>query len=216
MSDHIRDAYAVLLPAFAGLALDNHLQEFLRNGGRSLLLGETREEYVARAMSAERRAAETAAHVRSFVDAASALADGPLIIAVDQEPAGICRLHDLVAPLPDLATLHKLSSTEIEAKAAGVARAARRMGVTLFLAPIVDVVHGENPWLARRTLGTDAAEVSRIASAFVRGVQSAGVTAMAKHFPGHSEAMSDPAMSDARQSASCLSVSGARLSFACR
>jgi beta-N-acetylhexosaminidase len=75
------------------------------------------------------------------------------------------------------------------------------MGVNLFLAPIVDVVTGVNPWLHRRNLGPDPVEVSRIACAFIRGVQRAGVIATAKHFPGHYQTEHDPAVA-------CAIVSG--------
>ncbi len=45
------DAYAVLLPAIDDLVLTDPLARFLDQGGRALLMGETRAEYVARSMS---------------------------------------------------------------------------------------------------------------------------------------------------------------------
>jgi beta-N-acetylhexosaminidase len=69
--------------------------------------------------------------------------------------------------------------------------------VNLFLAPIVDVVTGANPWLHNRHLGADPVEVSRVSCAFIRGVQRAGVIATAKHFPGHYVTEHDPAIAEA-------------------
>ncbi|WP_347268234.1 glycoside hydrolase family 3 N-terminal domain-containing protein [Paracoccus sp. (in: a-proteobacteria)] len=64
----------------------------------------------------------------------------------------------------------------------------------MFLAPVLDLVTGHNPWLQGRGLGADAAEVARIGAAFVRGVEAAGVVATAKHFPGHHDMDGDPAI----------------------
>lgn len=197
LNDLIQDAHAVLLPAFGGLELDDVVLRYLDNGGVSVLLGESREEYVARAMGDERRANETAAHFESVAGLARRHAGSGAIVAIDQELGGIQRLHRLAPALPDFEKARSLSADEITRQSAEVAMAARGLGVNLFLAPIVDVVTGINPWLERRNLGVDAAEVSRIACAFVRGVQAAGVAASAKHFPGHPVTELDPALHEA-------------------
>lgn len=197
LNDLIQDAHAVLLPAFGGLDLNDAVLRYLDNGGVSLLLGESREEYVARAMSDERRASESAAQFESIAALARERAGAGVIVAIDQELGGIQRLHRLAPSLPDFDEAHALSTDEITRQSAAVAKAARALGVNLFLAPIVDVVSGINPWLERRNLGVDPAEVSRIACAFVRGVQAAGVAATAKHFPGHPVTKLDPALHQA-------------------
>lgn len=197
LNDLLRDAYAVLLPAFSGLSLDDNVLRFLDAGGVSILLGESREEYVARGMSAERRAAETADEFCRVTGLARQHAGGSVLVAVDQELGGIQRLHDLVPPLPLVAEARSLPADEIATRSNAVAKAARLLGVNVFLAPIVDVVTGENPWIEGRCLGPNAEEVSRIACAFVHGVQAAGVAATAKHFPGHPVTELDPALHEA-------------------
>jgi beta-N-acetylhexosaminidase len=190
------DAHAVLFPAFDALDLDTTLVSFLYSGGKALLIGESRAEYVARRMSDARQHAERPEQFRTLAVKARGLA-GKVLIGVDQELAGIQRLHRLVPPLPDLNAAHRLSSTEIEAAARATADDAAGLGVNLFLAPILDVLRGENPWLEGRTLGSDIDEVARISAAFIRGVQSAGVAATAKHFPGHPVTPEDPALAAA-------------------
>ena len=54
MTSIAQDARAVFQPAIADLQLTDALRQFLDRGGRSILLGETRDEYVARRVSAER------------------------------------------------------------------------------------------------------------------------------------------------------------------
>ncbi|MDF3856140.1 beta-N-acetylhexosaminidase [Paracoccus pantotrophus] len=187
------DAHAVLLPAIDDLMLTDPMARFLDQGGRALLIGETRAEYVARRMSDARCRGESADKLRALTDRITGLA-GPALVALDQEPSGIRRLHGLVPQLPDNQVLYAMASEEIERVAFRMAQAARGMGVTMFLSPVIDVVTGRNPWLQGRTLGTDAAEVARIGCAFIRGVEAAGVVATAKHFPGHHDIDGDPAV----------------------
>ncbi|WP_323033993.1 glycoside hydrolase family 3 N-terminal domain-containing protein [Paracoccus sp. (in: a-proteobacteria)] len=187
------DTYAVLLPAIDNLVLTNPLARFLDQGGRALLIGETREEYVARSMSDARCSGESVEKLCALTDRITGFA-GPALVALDQEPSGIRRLHGLVPQLPDNQALHAMASEEIERVAFRMAQAARGMGLTMFLSPVIDVVTGHNPWLQGRTLGTDAAEVARIGSAHIRGVEAAGVVATAKHFPGHHNIDGDPAV----------------------
>ena len=189
-----RAAYSVLLPAFSGMEIDDNVRRCLSRGGVSILLGESRDEYLARNMSFERRRAETQAHFAGIAQQAAAYADGPVLVAVDQELGGIQRLHHLVPGMPSADALKALSADEIEACSYDMASSARVMGVNLFLAPIVDVVTGTNPWLHERNLSPNPGEVARIACAFIRGVQRAGVIATAKHFPGHYQTEQDPAI----------------------
>lgn len=192
-----RAAYSVLLPAFADLELDDNVRRYLRRGGVSLLLGESREEYIARDMHAERKQTESSAHFSGLIEEAIRCAEGPVLIAVDQELGGIQRLHQLVPDMPTREQLKDLSAAAIEQRSFDMAKAARAFGISLFLAPIVDVVTGANPWLHNRHLGADAREVSRVTCAFIRGVQRAGGVATAKHFPGHYLMEQDPAIAEA-------------------
>ena len=197
MNHLLRDAYAVLFPAFSSLDLESDLVHFLQQGGVSLLIGESRAEYLARDMSPKRKTAESKEAFDELMSTARRHAKSDLLVAVDQELSGIQRLHRLVPPLPSLTEAHSLDSFEIYKRAAATATAAKKMGVNLFLSPIADVVTGPNPWLDGRHLGPNAAEVSRIACAFTKGVQDAGVAATGKHFPGHPVTPLDPALEEA-------------------
>ncbi|MGE8145891.1 glycoside hydrolase family 3 N-terminal domain-containing protein [Pseudomonas frederiksbergensis] len=190
-------AYSVLLPAFGDLRLDDNVRRYLSRGGVSILLGETRDEYVGRDMSPARKSTETHADFINIAAEAAALAGAPVLIAVDQELGGIERLHQLVPAVASREQLQSLSAQDIEQRCFEMAGVARSLGVNLFLAPIVDVVTGANPWLHNRHLGADPLEVSRVSCAFIRGVQRAGVIATAKHFPGHYVTEQDPAIAEA-------------------
>jgi beta-N-acetylhexosaminidase len=65
---------------------------------------------------------------------------------------------------------------------------ARALGVHVNFAPVVDVNNNpRNPVINTRSYGEDPQLVGRLASAYVRGLQSAGVSATLKHFPGHGD-----------------------------
>jgi beta-N-acetylhexosaminidase len=68
----------------------------------------------------------------------------------------------------------------------------RAAGVHVTFAPVVDVNNNPaNPIINTRSFGADAALVSRLAAAHVRGIQDHGMLATAKHFPGHGDTGTD-------------------------
>lgn len=190
-----RDARAILLPAFDSLDFADVMESFLDKGGCSVLIGETRAEYVSRAMSSERLAFETPALFQAVVERLKARCPD-LIVAVDQEMGGIQRLQGLVPALPELADASGLTDDALADRCFATADAARKLGVSMFLAPIADVVDGQNPWLQNRTMGPNPETVARLVSAYVKGVQRVGVTAVTKHFPGFNDLAADPALVD--------------------
>jgi beta-glucosidase-like glycosyl hydrolase len=64
----------------------------------------------------------------------------------------------------------------------------RAIGIHVNFAPVVDVNNNaRNPVINTRSFGESPELVSRMASAYIRGLQSAGVLATLKHFPGHGD-----------------------------
>jgi beta-N-acetylhexosaminidase len=187
------NARAVLLPAFDTTVLSDATKRFLDQGGVSILLGESRGEYVAREMSKERRESETLETIRAVTEEAR-LRSGLLLVAVDQELGGTCRLHDLVPQFPAKHELEGTSDAVIEEIAYRIAVEAASAGVNMFLSPVLDVLTGPNAWLEGRTWSKDPEIVARLSSAYVRGVQRGGVAATGKHFPGFSTTTGDPAV----------------------
>jgi beta-N-acetylhexosaminidase len=192
-ADLRRLAAAVLLPATAESALPPGVHDHLRAGGRSVLLGETRAEYVARRMSPERRARESAERFRALTRQVEEAAGAPCLVAVDQELGGIERAHDLVPGLPSAAEATELSDDALRAACRRTATALHDLGVTLALGPVVDLIDGPQPWLDGRHHGADAAHAARLAARYVRAFEAVGVATCPKHFPGHRGLTADPA-----------------------
>ncbi len=69
-----------------------------------------------------------------------------------------------------------------------VAKEAKAIGINHVLAPVADVnVDPDNPVINTRSFGEDPHQVARYVAAMVHGIQSEGVLACAKHFPGHGD-----------------------------
>ena len=185
-------ANSVLLAATAESKLDLSMRRFLEEGGRAVLFGESRDEYLARKMSAERIGRESADDLRAEIDSARELA-GPVLVAVDQEIDGIQRLAHLLPNAPALTDLLKMEDAELEVFFTAAAQAAKQLGVNTFLAPIVDTLSGPNPWLEGRTVSDRVEDVARLSRCFVRASEAVGVMSVVKHFPGHAHVPLDPA-----------------------
>jgi beta-N-acetylhexosaminidase len=117
-----------------------------------------------------------------------------LLIGIDEEGGEVTRLEsDRGSSYPGNAALgavDDVASTVQVAAAIGADLAA--VGVNLDFAPVADInVNPDNPVIGVRSFGTDADIVARHVAAFVTGLQSQGVAACAKHFPGHGSTSQD-------------------------
>jgi len=68
----------------------------------------------------------------------------------------------------------------------------KRVGIHINFAPVVDInTNPKNPIIGNRSFGENKFNVTEKAIAFTNGMQSVGVLANAKHFPGHGDTSSD-------------------------
>jgi beta-N-acetylhexosaminidase len=120
--------------------------------------------------------------------AASARAgsDGlPLLIAADQEGGQFLALGDGWTPFAGPMAIGAAGDAELaERIGAAIGRELRATGVNVAYAPVLDVGTPGNPSLGIRSFSDDPAAVARLGTAWLAGVQSAGVAATGKHFPG--------------------------------
>ncbi|MCR4265811.1 glycoside hydrolase family 3 N-terminal domain-containing protein [Nitratireductor sp. ZSWI3] len=150
-------------------------------------------------MSEQRRQSERVADFTKLHAQLTGLAGGDILIAVDHELGGTNRLHSLVPEFPDKEELRSSSPEQIERVSFQMAIAAKNLGVNCLLSPTLDIVTGPTPWLDGRTWSSNKDLVGALSAAYIRGVQAAGVVAVAKHFPGHHQIARDPAIhEDAR------------------
>ena len=116
----------------------------------------------------------------------------PLLISADLEGGMGMRFTDTTYWPRAMALGATGDPSLAEAQGRITAREARMLGINHILAPVADVnVDPDNPVINDRSFGEDPEQVSRYVAAFIRGVQSEGVIATAKHFPGHGDTHTD-------------------------
>ena len=117
----------------------------------------------------------------------------PLFIATDQEGGWVARLKTGATVLPGNMALGAAGSAELAEQAGKItAIELAAVGINLNFAPVMDVNNNpRNPVIDRRSFGEGPDLVSRLGSAYIKGLQQNGVLATAKHFPGHGDTTVD-------------------------
>jgi beta-N-acetylhexosaminidase len=134
-----------------------------------------------------RRNIESRAQVRRLTGALQrrrAPGDPPLIVSVDQEGGIVKRLAG--APRRSALALGRTGDAQLaRAEGLNTARNLRGVGINVDLAPVVDIGRPGRIMRAQgRAFSSSPPAVTRMATAFVRGLHDGGVAATAKHFPG--------------------------------
>ncbi|HEU4383406.1 MAG TPA: beta-N-acetylhexosaminidase [Anaeromyxobacteraceae bacterium] len=141
------------------------------------------------------RNVESAEQVAELSAALKRVAGRPLLVSIDQEGGRVARLR---APqgFTELPPMRAVGAAGDEALAREVGallgRELRAAGIDQDYAPVVDVdTNPRNPVIGDRSLSRDPEAVGRLGAALASGIQSQGVAACAKHFPGHGDTLQD-------------------------
>jgi beta-N-acetylhexosaminidase len=176
-----RDIGQLLIGSFSGRSLPAELRSLAREfdlGGAILF---------ARNVEAPEQVAELAADVESLGRSA------PAWVSVDQEGGRVARLKEPFTRWPPMAVLGRAGSEALaERFGRALARELKAVGITLDYAPVLDIhTNPKNPVIGDRALAEKADEVARLGRAIIRALQSEGVAACGKHFPGHGDTSTD-------------------------
>ncbi|SHN34121.1 beta-glucosidase [Cyclobacterium lianum] len=116
----------------------------------------------------------------------------PLMISLDGEWGLRMRLDSTVR-YPYQMALGGVSDEDLLYEmGAEVARQARRSGIHVNFAPVVDVNNNaNNPVIGFRSFGEEKENVASKSLAYMKGMQDHGILASAKHFPGHGDTDAD-------------------------
>jgi beta-N-acetylhexosaminidase len=175
-----RLADSILIPPFAGLTVPRWVLDALSRGLAGVTL------YAA-------NMAAGPDSLRSLTDALRSVA-GDALITTDEEGGDVTRVwYDTGSPYPGNAALGAADDTGLTAEVyAAIGADLAALGINLDLAPCLDVLSApSNPVIGTRSFGPDTGLVTRHGRAAVRGLQSAGVAACVKHFPGHGSTLLD-------------------------
>ena len=141
----------------------------------------------------KRNIAGELAQVAALVGAIHAAAGEAPLVGIDQEGGRVARLGAPLLEVPPMRTVASwgdVAFAERIARAVGIELAA--IGFTIDFAPVLDVnTRSDNPVIGDRAFGDDPDTCARFGAAWIRGLQSAGLLACGKHFPGHGDSSKD-------------------------
>jgi beta-N-acetylhexosaminidase len=141
---------------------------------------------------------ESPEQITDLVSEIRALRSPPLLIAVDHEGGRVQRFRQGFSAIPPMRLIGREFARD---SAAGLAFARqtgwligselRAAGIDLCFAPCVDLDWGVSEIIGDRAFHANPDAVSDLAGAFCRGLRTAGMAAVAKHFPGHGAVVAD-------------------------
>jgi beta-N-acetylhexosaminidase len=179
--DARRHAGQLAMAGFAGHSIPSDLRALAREfdlGGVILF---------ARNVESPEQVAEIA---REAQDLAAEL---PLWVSVDQEGGRVARLRSPFTLWPAMQTLGRSGDEQLAVRfARALAAELKAVGVTLDYTPVLDILtNPKNPVIGDRALAGTADEVARLGTTIINVLQSEGIAACGKHFPGHGDTSVD-------------------------
>ncbi|MFF9477485.1 glycoside hydrolase family 3 protein [Streptomyces sp. NPDC014733] len=174
-----RDALAVLQPGFRGTTAPDWVLRRLDEGLAAVAV-------FGRNVENPDQLAALTAQLRAV--------RGDVLVAVDEEGGDVTRLEVRTgSSYPGNLALGAVDDPELtRAVARDLGTRLAACGINLNWAPCADVNSDPgNPVIGVRSFGDTPAPVARHTAAYVEGLQSAGVAACTKHFPGHGDTAVD-------------------------
>ena len=117
----------------------------------------------------------------------------PPLIAADYEGGRVTRFPEEIADMPDAYTFSLAQDNELcfeEGELMG--EQLNAFGISTGFSPVFDIwSNPDNTVIADRAYGTTAEQVGQYAVSVMKGLQSKGVIAVGKHFPGHGDTSED-------------------------
>lgn len=116
----------------------------------------------------------------------------PLLLTIDQEGGVVTRLGTGTNLPGNMAIGATRSEDDAYDSGYVIGRELKSLGINVDFAPTVDVNNNpNNPVIHLRSISSNPDLVGRLGSKIIEGIQGQGVSAAAKHFPGHGDTATD-------------------------
>ncbi len=133
---------------------------------------------------------DTAEQTKQLTADLQAAADLPLFIGVDEEGGRVSRLDKSNIPHTPIPAAAEIEDAAAVGQIIGEELA--ELGINVDFAPVADVnTNPDNPVIGTRAFSSDPKEAAEQVSQFIRAMEGTGVSACAKHFPGHGDTAMD-------------------------
>jgi beta-N-acetylhexosaminidase len=171
----------LLMAGFPGYSLTVELRSLAREFSIGGVI------YFARNVEEPAQVAEVSREIAALTP------DLPPWVGVDQEGGRVARFRRGFTLWPPMATLGRSGDVLLARRfAEALAAELRAVGITLDFAPVLDIfTNPKNTAIGDRALAERAEDVARLGVAIIEGLQSAGIAACGKHFPGHGDTLVD-------------------------
>ncbi|GGJ81301.1 beta-N-acetylhexosaminidase [Pseudomonas matsuisoli] len=138
------------------------------------------------------RNVETPGQVRELCRAIRAVRPD-LLLAIDQEGGRVQRIREGFVRLPAMRDISRCENAAVLAEHCGwlMATEVLSVGLDFSFAPVLDLDHGRSAVVGSRAFESDPQRAVLLLTAFIRGMNAAGMQATGKHFPGHGWAEAD-------------------------
>lgn len=121
--------------------------------------------------------------IKQLIAEIKKLKNQQLLITIDQEGGVVQRIKYPLSIIPPASQIQ----TNTDARKYGylIASELRSIGIDLNFAPVIDLNNQSSKVLNQRTFHSDPNTVYLLAFNMIKGMNDAGMPAIAKHFPGH-------------------------------
>ena len=141
---------------------------------------------------------ESPEQIKTLIDEIHQLRSPRLIVAVDHEGGRVQRFREGFQSIPPMRVFgemfdHDQTAAIEKTETIGwmVAAELLHYGVDLSFAPVLDIGDPVSEVIGDRAFHKDPMIITRLANAWIRGMQKAGMEAVGKHFPGHGSVKGD-------------------------
>jgi beta-N-acetylhexosaminidase len=181
LKDFRRHAGQMAIAGFSGHTIPADLKALAREFDLGGVI------FFARNIESPEQVAELSREAQELAD------ELPLWVSVDQEGGRVARLKSPFTVWPPMQTLGRSGDVVLaERFARALAAELKAVGISLDYTPVLDVLTNPmNPVIGDRALAERADDVARLGSVIIRTLQSEGIAACGKHFPGHGDTSVD-------------------------
>ena len=133
---------------------------------------------------------DTAEQTKALTADLQKAADVPVFIGIDEEGGLVSRLKKSNIPHETIPAAAEIA----DAAAAGdtIGRELSELGINVDFAPVADVnTNPKNPVIGTRAFSSDPNTAAQKVGQFIAAMEQTGVSACAKHFPGHGDTEMD-------------------------